>query len=487
MSCGPSPKFLPMTNIINRTLLLLVVFFAAFSGFAAAQERGVPLSRPQIQLSFAPLVKIVAPSVVNIYTKRTVSRTVPSPFMSDPFFAPFFNEGLFGGRMRRQVESALGSGVIVAADGLVVTNAHVVKDAEEITVVLADGREFDAALALVDEPSDLALLRLEKDEESFPFISLKPSESLQVGDLVLAIGNPFGVGQTVTSGIVSALARSSLDVNDFNFFIQTDAAINPGNSGGPLVALDGGVVGINTAIYSRDGGSLGLGFAIPSEMVASVIAAEKGGAVGARGVARPWMGAEAQKVSPDIAASLNLERPMGALINKLHTASPLKAAGIEVGDVILSINGKTVHDPAEVKFRMATVPISDKAELEVFRNGQVRIYKVTALPPPDKPPRKATLVTGENPLAEATIARINPAVSFELNLPADLEKGIVVLASPRGSRAGRLVTPGDIILEINGKKIETIKEALSALQQPSPRGWEFLLSSRGQTKRILLR
>ncbi|MCK5923637.1 MAG: trypsin-like peptidase domain-containing protein, partial [Methylococcales bacterium] len=345
-----------------------------------AQERSVPEGKQQIQLSYAPLVKKVSPAVVNIYTKRTVTQRMRHPFFNDPFLNEFFGRS-YGRQMQKQIENSLGSGVIVQADGLVITNAHVVEGADEITVMLSDGRELPAELSLRDPASDLALLRVQTNGKDLPFAPLKPSETLEVGDIVLAIGNPFGVGQTVTSGIVSAQGRSSLDINDFNFFIQTDAAINPGNSGGPLVALDGGVVGINTAIYSRDGGSLGIGFAIPSEMVASVIAAEEEGLSPSGRIIRPWMGVTTQNVTSDIAASLGFDRPSGSLITKLHSASPLKKAGLKVGDLVTSVNGRPLRDAAEMKFRMATVPIGDKADIIYIRNGKEMSAQVEAIAP----------------------------------------------------------------------------------------------------------
>jgi len=406
--------------------------------------------------------------------------------MNDPFFGNMFGNNLFGQRMRRQLESTLGSGLIVHSDGLVVTNAHVIKAAEEITVVLSDGREFDAELALTDEPSDLALLRIDPRGEALPFASLKPSESLEVGDLVLAIGNPFGVGQTVTSGIVSALARSSMNISDFNFFIQTDAAINPGNSGGPLVALDGGVVGINSAIYSRSGGSLGIGFAIPSEMVASVIAAEKTGEAGQKAILRPWLGASAQSVSADIATSLGLDKPAGALISRLHSASPLTKAGLAVGDVVLSINDKDIRDPSELKFRMATVPLGQIATLEVVHKGKKGTYQVKATAPPDDPPRQETLLQGTHPLNGVTIANLNPAVAAELGIGSKEEKGVVVLKIPKRS-ALHVSDPGDILVEINGQKIETVRDAEKALAKPGPKGWSLVLSSHGRKRQVVVR
>ncbi|GJL85963.1 MAG: serine protease [Micavibrio sp.] len=475
--------------------ILLAILVLCFPSLAVAQEpnieRGVPASREQVQLSFAPLVKKVSPAVVNIYTKRTVSQRAKHPFMDDPFFGQLFGNDGFGGRMRRQVESALGSGVIVQPDGLVVTNAHVIKGAEEITVVLTDGREFDARVALSDEPSDLALLRVDTKGAQLPFASLKPSESLEVGDLVLAIGNPFGVGQTVTSGIVSALAQSSLDISDFNFFIQTDAAINPGNSGGPLVALDGGVVGINSAIYSRTGGSLGIGFAIPSEMVATVLAAEKMGREkgivgGKNGVVRPWLGVTAQRVTADIASSLGLAKPGGALIAKLHSASPLKKAGLDVGDVVLSFNGKVIRDPSEMKFRMATVPLGQSAKLEAVRKGKKGTYEVKAMAPPDEPARQETKLEGAHPLNGATIANLNPAVAVDLGLGLE-EEGVVVLKAPQRSYVGSVVDAGDLLLEINGRKISAVGDVKKALEKPSQNGWSLVIRSNGRLRRVLVR
>lgn len=454
---------------------------------AAAQDRTIPQSGAQIQLSFAPVVKAASPAVVNIYTKRIVSKSAGNSFMNDPFFAPFFRQDFFGGHMRRQVESSLGSGTIVDPAGLVVTNAHVVRDAEEITVGLADGREFPARLALRDDASDLALLRLDPDGETLPYVSLKPGESLEVGDIVLAIGNPFGVGQTVTSGIVSAQGRSSLDINDYNFFIQTDAAINPGNSGGPLVALDGGVVGINTAIYSRDGGSLGIGFAIPSEMVASVIAAEKAGLSGAGGVIRPWLGVSAQDLTADIGSSLGMRKPQGALISALHSASPLKKAGAKVGDVLLGVDDRRVKGAAELKFRMATVPMGKTAKFEILRAGKTLFMDVEAVAPPDDPPRDQRTLAGPHPLNGATVANLNPAVSAELGFDGREEEGVVILSVEKGSRAAGLVRAGSRILEINGQKVETAAQAEKALERSSGRGLSLVAEYEGRVQKILIR
>ena len=307
-----------------------------------------------------------------------------------------------------------------------------------------------------------------------------------MGDIVLAIGNPFGVGQTVTSGIVSATARSSLNINDFNFFIQTDAAINPGNSGGPLVAMDGSVIGINTAIYSQDGGSLGIGFAIPSEMVATVIAAEKSGAQNA-GVVRPWVGASGQTVTSDIADSLGLNRPAGVLISAIHKASPARKAGLKVGDVVTAINGRDIHDPAELKFRLATVPIGDKADLDVFRQGKKMTLKMEAMVPPNDPPRNDTLLKGNHLLNGVTVGNLNPLVGVELGIEQDRE-GVVVLKVDRNKGASRLVTSGDIILSVNDDEVDDIKDLERELEQAAARGvFDLTLERNGRISRIVVR
>ncbi len=418
-------------------------------------EKVTPANPASVQLSFAPLVKKVAPAVVNIYTTRTITRRYVHPLMDDPLFAQLFGNmpGMIGGGGRKKVDGALGSGVIISANGLVVTNAHVVKGAEEIKIVLSDGREFPAKLSLQDEAADVALLRVDAGQELLPYAEMKPSESLEVGDLVLAIGNPFGVGQTVTSGIVSGLARSSLNISDYNFFIQTDAAINPGNSGGPLVAMDGGVVGINTAIFSKSGGSVGIGFAIPSEMVESVIAAEDSGAADkAKRVVRPWLGVSSQTVTADIAESLGLKIPRGTLISSLHQASPLAKAGVKVGDVLVSLNGHEIRDPAEMKFRMATVKLGEKAKIGYLRQGVVHEAEIIAIAPPEEPARdQYTPETGF--FGGVSVANINPAVAYELGLEGQDAQGVVVVGTEGQSYGARIFRKGDIILSVNKRDI----------------------------------
>ena len=296
-------KRIPAARWAATSALLAALFLAGGAGRAAAED--VPSSRAEIQLSFAPLVKQVAPAVVNIYTHTVVTQQQPlSPLFNDPFFRQFFGDDFFGKPVERD-QNALGSGVLVRADGLVVTNVHVIKGAQEIKVVLSDGREFTAKPVTVDDQTDIALLKIDPAGAELPVLELADSDALEVGDLVLAIGNPFGVGQTVTSGIISALARTQRGINDYGFFIQTDAAINPGNSGGALVTLDGRLAGINTAIVTRTGGSVGIGFAIPANMVRTVIAAVDNGGQ----VVRPWIGATGQPVTAELAEGFGLAHP----------------------------------------------------------------------------------------------------------------------------------------------------------------------------------
>ena len=458
---------------------------------AHGQNPAIPESRTQINLSFSPVVKKVAPAVVNIYAKRIVQdRVGASPFFEDPFFQRFFgHNNPFGGLTRRRIEQSLGSGVIIEPDGLVITNAHVIKGAEDITIMLRDGRQFGGEIVLVDEPTDLAVIKIDEDVENLPHVDLKPSDTLEIGDLVVAIGNPFGVGQTVTSGIVSALARSSLNINDFNFFIQTDAAINPGNSGGPLVAMDGGVIGINTAIYSKSGGSLGIGFAVPSEIVGGVISAYKAGKTSQGGIIRPWLGVTAQPLTADLAKSLGLKSALGALISELHPASPFLKSGIKAGDVIISVNGNKIRSPAELKFRMTLVPIGQSAELVYSRQGDKQKAKVKTIAPPDKPPRNQKLLKGNHPFSGASVANLNPALVTELGIKNLNASGVVVLSVATSSSADRYgLERGLIVNRINDDVVLSVKDMIEALDKgPSPGGWAIEVEHKGQKHRLLLR
>src|SRR5499425_334714 len=351
-----------MPSLPRLALFIVVAFCLSWAAMPAAlaQQRQVPASAGQLELSFAPIVKRVAPAVVNVYAARIVANN--NPFLADPFFRQFF-----GAVPREQVERSLGSGVIVDPTGLVVTNYHVIEGASQIKVALADKREFEADIVLKDQRSDLAVLRIKDAKERFPTLEFADSDELQVGDVVLAIGDPFGVGQTVTHGIVSAVARTQVGITDYQFFIQTDAAINPGNSGGALVDMTGKLVGINTAIFSRSGGSQGIGFAIPANMVKVVVAsARSGGST----VKRPWLGARLQAVTPEIAESLGLKRPTGALVASVTAASPAGRSGLKTSDLIVAIDGQAVEDPNAFDYRFATKALGGSARLGVVRGGR---------------------------------------------------------------------------------------------------------------------
>lgn len=425
----------------------------------AETERRVPGSRGEVQLSYAPVVKRVAPAVVNVYTKRVVREQMRSPFANDPFFQQFFGNRFSFGVPRERVQQSLGSGVIVDPSGLVVTNYHVIKDGQEFTVALSDRREFEAELVLSDERTDLAILKIGNGREKLPHLDFKNSDSVEVGDLVLAIGNPFGVGQTVTSGIVSALARTHVGVSDYQFFIQTDAAINPGNSGGALVTMDGQLIGINTAIYSQTGGSIGIGFAIPSNMVESVVASARDGSH----VKRPWFGAALQAVDAELAQSLGLDRPGGSLIRDLAAGSPADKAGLKVGDVIRAVDGFEVDEPQALRYRFATKGLGGKAKVSYLRDGKWREAEVALVAPPEDPPAEETVIAGRNPFAGATIANLSPAVADRLGFDSLTEKGVVIVNVEPGSAANRIqFQRGDIIVDVAGQKIGRVADLVKA-------------------------
>ena len=449
--------------------IVLTAALAFLSLGAAAQERQLPNSRAELQLSYAPVVKRVAPAVVNVYTKRVVQERAGSPLFNDPFFQQFFGNRFSFGVPRERVQQSLGSGVIVDPSGLIVTNHHVIKGGQQFTVALADRREFDAQLVLADERTDLAVLKIDVGRQKLPHLSFKDSDTIEVGDLVLAIGNPFGVGQTVTSGIVSALARTHIGVSDYQFFIQTDAAINPGNSGGALVTMDGGLVGINSAIYSQSGGSIGIGFAIPSNMVESVVASARDGGH----VKRPWFGAQLQAVDNDLAQSLGLDRPGGGIVREIHPGGPADRAGLRVGDVIRTIDGFDVEDPQAVRYRMATKGVGGQARIGYLRDGAAREARVALIAPPEEPAAEETEITGRNPFAGATVANLSPAIADRLGLDTMAARGVVVTHVGIGTPAGRMqMQRGDIIVEVAGTRIATVRDLVRVTSATRPQ-WEF--------------
>ena len=459
------------------------VFAEQISGLrgAVTDARQVPEIASEIRFSYAPLVKRVSPSVVNVYAARQV-RQRRSPFAGDPFFERFFGENAFGNRPRRRTARSLGSGVVIGENGIVITNYHVIENADEVKVALSDGREFSAEIQLVDKKSDLAVLKIESGEK-FPAVTLGDSDDLEVGDLVLAIGNPFGVGQTVTSGIVSALARSRTGITDFGFFIQTDASINPGNSGGALVAMDGSLIGINTAIFSRSGGSNGIGFAVPSNMVRVVLESVL---AGSNTIMRPWIGAEFQAVTSDIAESLGLAQPVGALVAGVVEGSPAQKAGLRLGDIVLEVDGRAIEHVDALGYRLATAGIGRQVIIRVMSRNKPQDLTMSLMEAPEVPPREVLTIGGRSPFTGATVANLSPRVSQELGLKGS-PGGVVILEVDRRSPAARFgFRPKDIILSINRSTVEST-EQLDKIAQSRPRGWRFELERDGRRFRQAVR
>lgn len=459
---------------MTRLAILLAAVLAATP--LAAQTRA-PGSQAEISLSFAPVVKAAAPAVVNIYATRVVESRF-SPFAGDPFFDRLFRDF---GATRPEVQNSLGSGVIVAANGLVVSNHHVVEAATEITVVLQDRREYRAEVVLADKVNDLAVLRL-SEAENLPVLPFRDSDAVEVGDLVLAIGNPFGIGQTVSMGIISALARSSIAVGDgHGYFLQTDAAINPGNSGGALVDAEGRLVGINTAILSQSGGSNGVGFAIPSNLVRAVVAQAESGATRFQ---RPWAGVQGQAVDGTLAESLGLTVPEGVILSDLHPASPFAVAGLQPGDVVIRLDGAPVNSPAEMIFRMSARGVGATTTAEYLRGGRAVTATVRLIAPPEDPPRDTRRLGPDSALAGLEIARINPALIAEHDLPLQADGTLVTAAEGWAAQAG--LQPGDVILGINGRATPTPADVAAAATERS-RTWAIDILRQGQPLRLRFR
>ncbi len=452
--------------LLRKALLLAglaVLSVAAFDLTPAqtlpAETMKVPDSQAEISLGFVPVVRQAAPAVVSIYTRKVVERRT-SPFANDPFFERLFGGMFPGGRTRRRIENSLGSGVIVDPSGIVVSNYHVVRGADEITVVLNDRREFEGRVILADKEADLAIVELEGVSD-LPALKLRDSDMLEVGELVLAIGNPFGVGQTVTSGIISGLARTGAPGGrQQGYFIQTDAAINPGNSGGALVDMAGRLIGVNTSIISRSGGSNGIGFAVPSNLVARVIAAARDGATV---LDRPWLGLRTQPVTGEIAEAMGLERPAGLLVDQLHPDSAFAKAGIETGDILMAIGGVEVNAPGELAFRTATLGNGRTIALRYVRGGDERETKVALAAAPDLPARDRTVLKRPRRLRGLTVMNINPAVIDQLRLPL-ASSGILVAAVDGPSRRSGLRS-GDLVLAVNGRAVGDISALEAALRR----------------------
>ncbi len=473
-------------RLIKRSLVVaaLALAPAAPMPFAAppAVAETVPGSALEITLTFAPVAKNVMPAVVNVYASRTV-QVRSSPLFDDPFFRQFFGDQV-PSRPRQRTQNSLGSGVIVDASGIIVTNNHVIADGTEVKVALADRREYEADVILKDDQLDLAVLKVRDFAGELPVVPLADSDAVEVGDLVLAVGNPFGVGQTVTQGIVSAVARSQVGISDYQFFIQTDAAINPGNSGGALVDVKGRLVGINTAIFSRGGGSNGIGFAIPSNMVRVVIdSAMRGGSQ----VELPWIGCGLQSVTADIAESLGLDRPGGVLVTDVAPDSPALEAGLEVGDLVVAVDGVEVSDPRVFNYRLATRGVGQTAILTVNRSGETLEVPVALRTAPETTPRDQITITARSPFQGATVANLSPAVAAEVGLTYRGQTGVVVTdVRPRSPAARVGLSPGDIIVAVNGAEVTGTSE-VEVLAASDPLFWRITIDRNGRILRMAFR
>jgi Do/DeqQ family serine protease len=463
-----------MRNLTAAGLSLAALLLA---GGAFADDKQPPTSAAEVQLSFAPVVKRVAPAVVNVYASRVVEQQV-SPFFADPFFRRFFGD-LGGAQPSQRVQRSLGSGVIIDPSGLIVTNFHVIASADQVKVALADKREFNAEIVLKDQRSDLAVLRIPASAGgNLPTIAFADSDAVEVGDLVLAIGDPFGVGQTVTSGIVSAFAHVPGDQSEDQYFIQTDAAINPGNSGGALVDMSGRLVGINRMIVTPSGGSTGIGFAIPSNLVKVVAGAAASGAA----PKRPWLGASLQAVTPDIADAMGLTNPSGALVANVDPNGPAAAARMKSGDLITTIDGESVEDVGTLNYRLATKGIGGAAKLGIVRDGKQYVTSINLEAAPESTPRAETKVAGDSPLSGATAVNLSPAVAEEM-LYAGKPAGVIVTDVADGSRANVAgLRRGDVIVDVNGVAIDSTKQ-LTLVTAQNTNFWQITINRGGQVIR----
>ena len=467
-------------SLILKWLMLVIFLVVAPAVFGDSRE--IPSDRNKIQLSFAPLVAKVAPAVVNIYTRTKVRQRQATPLFDDPFFRRFFNDfGLDFDRPRTRQHNSLGSGVIIEENGLLVTNKHVIEGADSIKVVLIDRREFDASVIFVDEKTDIAFLKINSNKNLFPYLKLKNSDDLKVGDLVLAIGNPFGVGQTVTSGIISGLARTIGGRAHYKSFIQTDAAINPGNSGGALVSIDGFLAGVNTAIYSKSGGSLGIGFAVPSNMIKALMKGIETGSF-----ARPWFGVAVQTITADLANSMDMQQPVGVLVTAVHKSSEAFKEGIKVGDVVLSINSHKINNPQDLNYRIATIGVGEAVSVDILKKGKFKNIKMKVLLPPEIPLRNVKELKGRHPLAGASVANLSPAIALQNNLDPFLNGVVVINVQKRSHSAKFGFKKNDIIIGINRVKVFMVDDLINATKM-RPEIWRVAITRNGRSHNLVVR
>ncbi len=396
--------------------------------------------------TIADVAAQVTPSVVNVFSERQVNRG-NAPGLADPFFQYFFGVPR-GGQPAPQRERSLGSGVIVSPDGIILTNSHVVQNAETIKVALKDGRDLDARLVGTDPQSDIAVLRV--DEKQLPAIAIADSSKSRIGDLVLAIGNPFGIGQTVTMGIISAVGRANMGITDYEDFIQTDAAINPGNSGGALVDMEGKLVGINTAIASQTGGYQGIGFAIPSNMAMQI----ETEILHSGKVTRGWLGIAIQDVTSDLAKAMDLTPHHGVLVSDVTHGGPAARAGIQRGDVITAIDGTAIDDAGQLRTVVALAGKNRRVAVELERHGKPMTIQATLGEAPAT--RQAQAQVDSGALSGLAVQPLDRALRDRLHLPDDVDGVVVTGVDRRGGTAAALLREGDLILEINRQPVTTV-------------------------------
>jgi serine protease Do len=416
--------------------------------------------------SFAPIVKKVAPSVVKIsVTMKGTDNPLANSDMD--FFRRFFGEDgqrqMNPGRLHAPTEHGLGSGVIVSADGYILTNNHVVNNATEIQVALNDGRQFTAKVIGSDPKTDVALIRIKAD--NLPALTLADSDKIEVGDVVLAVGNPFGIGQTVTKGIVSAKDRTTSGEMDEDF-IQTDAAINPGNSGGALVDTEGRLVGINSAILTHSGGNQGIGFAVPSNLCRWVMDS----LVQNGRVDRGFLGVMIQNLTPELATAFKLDRTTGALVGDVSPGSPADKAGLKSGDVITQVNGQPIEGASQLKLRVAESLPGSKVQLTVNRSGETKSFDVTLSNLPDNKVAKTDDQSGNGKteaLAGVGVADLDQNTRAQLNIPAQVQGAIITEVSPDSAAYQAGLRTGDVITELNRKPVKSAQDAIADTEKPS--------------------
>jgi len=421
--------------------LLLLVALPLQAALPPADSQGQPLP------TLAPMLEKTVPGVVNVFSRTTVT-VRQNPLLADPFFRRFFN---VPNQPQQRTQQSLGSGVVVdAKNGYIITNHHVIDGADEISVNLSDGRTMKAKLIGSDPETDIAVLQIKAD--NLAALPMSDSEKLRVGDFLVAIGNPFGLGQTVTSGIVSALGRSGLGIEGYEDFIQTDASINPGNSGGALVNLNGELVGINTAILSKSGGNVGIGFAIPINMVREVM----GQLIEHGSVQRGTLGAQAQDLTPELASAFGIEASRGAVVTQVDSGSPAAKAGLKAGDVITRINGRPVEDASDVRNRVGLLRIGEHVEMEVMRDGKSKKLNAVVEEP------KIVSIQGEklhSRLAGAVLANVSQETTH------GKVTGVVVADVAPGSPAmASGLRKGDVIAQANRQAVSNIKELAAAVK-----------------------